>query len=110
MSIWGKRVDSFVSGSRPVADGWRDDPERPGIQRYWTSGDGGDWDDTIAPRAKPEPAWKSARVVALGILIAVATVWFIYNMSQPTDAECAIQRLEYATGERAAYDVDDACR
>lgn len=90
--------------------GWYDDPQRPGILRYWANGQ---WDDSIPPRPKPDPpqpAWKGARVIALGILIACAAVWFIYNLTQPTELDCSLQRLEYTTGDRPIYEVDDSCR
>lgn len=105
MAKWGQKVDSpFVRKPKPSEPGWRDDPERPGIQRYWS---GGGWDDGIQPRPKPEPAWKGARVIALGILIAAAVVFTIWRASQPTDLECLTQQTEVLTGERLA--VESAC-
>ena len=87
--------------------GWYDDPARPGIERYWSNGT---WDDTIAARPKPASTSKSARPIALGILAACGAIWFIYNLSQPSDLDCSLQRLEYATGDRPIYEVDDSCR
>lgn len=104
MTKWGQKVDSPFT-RKPAAIGWRDDPDRPGIQRYWT---GADWDDSIAPRATPDPAWKGARVIALGILIALAVVFTIWRLSQPSELECSIQRLDVIQGQRFA--VEDACR
>ncbi len=40
----------------------------------------------------------------------LAVVFVVVKLSQPSAAECSIQRLEYMTGDRAIYDVDDACR
>lgn len=97
MSIRGGRIEN----DRP---GWRDDVRRPGIQRYW---DGAGWDKSIPPRPKPEPAWKGARVIALGILIAVACIWLVWQASQPSDAECSLQRLKVSIGERLS--VESAC-
>lgn len=57
--------------------GWYKDPERPGIQRYW---DGDDWATEIAPRAIPEPAWKQARVIAFGILMAIAVLYVLTRL------------------------------
>ncbi len=51
--------------------GWRDDPQRPGLQRYWV---GGGWADDIAARPAPDPIWRSATATALGVLIALAAV------------------------------------
>lgn len=84
--------------------GWRDDPDRPGIQRYWA--DGG-WDDTIPPREKPASTWKIARAVALGILLALAAVLVVVWLNQPSDLDCARQAAEKAMGERSA--VDSSC-
>lgn len=106
MAKWGQKVDSpFVRKPDVTKPGWRDDPERPGIERYWT---GDRWDDEIAPRPKPEPAWKGARVIALGILIACAVIFVFWKMSQPTAADCLDQSLEVLNGTRVA--VEDACR
>jgi len=90
--------------SEPSKPGWRDDPERPGIERYWT---GSEWDDSIAPRGKAEPAWKRARVVVLGILIAAAIIFTLSRLSQPSDVDCAMQELEVLRGERVA--VESGC-
>lgn len=84
--------------------GWYADPERPGIERYW---EGTAWSTEIAPRPKPEPAWKQARIIALGILIAAACVFAFIRFSQPSDTECANQRADVFFNERAA--VDSAC-
>lgn len=108
MSIWGKHIDAFfTSGGRPASQsaGWYDDPKRPGIQRYWVNGN---WDDTIAPRPKPEPAWKQARVVVLGILIAAAFIFTVWRLQQPSEFDCAIQRAEVLTGER--FTVESGCQ
>lgn len=103
---WGQKVDSpFVRKPGATEPGWREDPERPGVQRYWG---GSGWDKSIPPRPKPEPAWKQARVVALGILIAGAALFTFDRLSQPSDLDCTIQRGEALTGERVA--VDSACR
>lgn len=85
--------------------GWYADPGRPGIQRYW---DGRMWSPDIAPRATPEPAWKGARMIALGILIAAAVIFAVWRISQPSEVECATQRLEVTIGDRTT--VDAACR
>lgn len=106
MKQWGRKVDSpFVRKPDMTQPGWRDDPDRPGIERYWT---GSEWDDEIAPRPKPDPTWKQARVVVLGILIACAVIFTIWRASQPTEMECQMQRLDVASGDRLY--VDDACR
>lgn len=46
--------------------------------------------------------------VTTGILLAVVIVVGVYQAMQPRD--CALQRLEESTGERAPYDVDEACQ
>lgn len=100
MTKWGQKVDRG-STDRP---GWRDDPDRPGIERYW-SGQG--WDNTIAPRPKPEPALKQVRIVVLAILIAAAILFTAWRMTQPSDLECSTQKLQVLTGKRLA--VESAC-
>lgn len=80
--------------------GWQDDPERPGIQRYW-EGDG--WSVDIAPRPKPEPVWKQARVIALGVLVAAAVVFTVVRLNAgPSDQECMTQRQQQITDELEA--------
>lgn len=55
---------------------------------------------------------QGARVIALGVLMAVAVVavvaFAIYRASQPSETECVIQRFDYSMGDRAA--IDGACR
>lgn len=53
--------------------GWREDPDRPGVDRYWT---GVGWDDTIPARSTPATAWMP---VALGLLLAAVVLFAIYN-------------------------------
>jgi hypothetical protein len=90
-----------------VPPGWYDDPLRPGIQMYW---DGDDYSDDVAPRPTPEPAYKQARVIALGILMALAVVFVVVRLldDSPSETECAGQRLDYALGDRTF--VDPECR
>lgn len=81
----------------------------PGTQRYW---DGGAWSDHVAPVATAEPrnthsAGRGVIIVAVGILVAVAVVWFVTWLRTPSDFDCAIQRVEVANGSRDA--VQSAC-
>lgn len=66
MNITGKRND------RP---GWRDDPQRPGIERYWT---GSAWDDTIAPRAKPGMSAQQAWGLVLAAIVVAGVAYFLW--------------------------------
>lgn len=66
---WGQKVDRRDS-SKP---GWREDPERPGIERYWT---GSEWDDAIPARSAPNTAWIA---VAIGLALAVLVLFVIYS-------------------------------
>lgn len=100
---------------RVVPPGWYPDPKMAGTQRYW---DGEAWTDGIAPLA-PAPfapqrpgmrAPTAIAIVAVGILVAAGAIVFIYNLSQPSDFDCSIQRVEVATGDRAEWDLDDACK
>lgn len=69
MTKWGQKVNRRDL-SKP---GWREDPARPGVDRYWT---GSEWDDTIPARSTPATAWIS---VALGLLVAAAVLFLIYS-------------------------------
>lgn len=66
---WGQKVN-HRDLSRP---GWREDPERPGVDRYWT---GSEWDDAIVPRATPNTGWLN---VLVALLVAAAVVFAIYS-------------------------------
>lgn len=57
-----------------ITPGWKDDPKRPGVQRYWL--DGG-WDDLVPPRPKPPSTWEQARTIALGVLMALALAYIL---------------------------------
>lgn len=94
-----------------IPPGWYPDREMVNTQRFW---DGEKWTDQTMP-LPPAPtrgfsAWKGITVVALGILCAVATITVIYNASQPSDTECAIQQADLVLGEIEPYEVDPACR
>lgn len=96
------------SGTPPVAGGppgWYDDPEAPGLERYWT---GSAWHAEMPPRAKPTSALKQARIIALGILVALAAAYFVWNAQGPSDEECERQAFEVAIGSRLA--VESGCR
>lgn len=66
---WGQRVER----RDPSTPGWREDPERPGVDRYWT---GSEWDDTIPARSTPNTAWIP---VALGLVLAALVLFAIYS-------------------------------
>lgn len=66
---WGQKIDHRDT-SKP---GWREDPDRPGVDRYWT---GSEWDDAIPPRSTPSTAWIP---VALGLLLAALVLFAIYS-------------------------------
>lgn len=57
--------------------GWREDPQRPGIQRYWF---GKGWADDIPPRPSPEPIWRAAAPTALGVLVAFAAIFLLQSL------------------------------
>lgn len=93
-----------MDDTKPRKAGWYEERSRPGIERYW---DGHAWATDVAPRAKPTPMWKQARMVALGVLIAAAVVFTFWRLNQPSDLECSIQAMDVATGDRTA--VESAC-
>lgn len=93
-----------------AAAGWYRDPRMAGTQRYW---DGSAWTDNVAPLPPPAPKQRgvlgSARIVALGILMAIAVLVVFVKVTQPSrDLDCATQRAEVAAGQRVA--VDPSCR
>lgn len=69
MTKFGQKVN-HGDPSRP---GWREDPNRPGIDRYWT---GSEWDDTIPARSTPETAWVG---ITLGLVLAALVLFAIYS-------------------------------
>lgn len=94
--------------------GWYPDPYMANTQRYW---DGQRWSDQSAPATPAAPAspsglgmQKGIAMVAIGILAATAAVFTVYRISQPSDIECATQRLEVRSGDRSPFDVHDSCR
>lgn len=93
-----------MSNATSRGPGWYEDANRPGIERYW---DGRGWADDVAPRATPDPVWKKAQPIVLAVVIVLAGVFFLYWLARPSSADCSLQQLEVATGERAA--VDSAC-
>lgn len=52
------------------------------------------------------------RLVAILLVVVVVGVaaFLVWQSAQPSDAECAIQHAEVEFGERASWQVDDACR
>lgn len=90
------------------APGWYPDPAMAGTQRYWT---GEAWSDHVAPISPPSApgisAWKGIRIVAVGVLAALAVVWVVVQMNRPSDVDCAVQQADVVLGERDA--VEDAC-
>lgn len=88
--------------------GWYPDTDMPGTVRFW---DGKAWTKQVAPAPpKPMSAWKGIRIVAVGVLAAGAVAFTVWRLSQPTDVECAVQRVHYATGQSSYYEVEEPCR
>lgn len=92
--------------------GWYPYPKMVRTQRYWN---GSSWVGDPSPMTPPPAGggfsvWKGITIVAVGILAALATVFVIVRISQPSEAECASQRVDYAVGDIELYEVDDACR
>lgn len=91
--------------------GWYPYPEMERTQRYW---DGVKWAGEPSPMTPPVSGggfsvWKGITIVAVGILAALATVFVIVRITQPSDVECASQRADYALDNIELYEVDDAC-
>ena len=102
--------------SEGVAPGWYQDELDPESLRYW---DGRHWTSNVMMKPQPPQTqsltsgvstWKGIRIVAVGILAAVATIWVVYQFSQPSELECSTQRLQYEMGGREADEVHDSCK
>jgi hypothetical protein len=111
-AAYASAMENELSPRPGTPAGWYPDPSMSGTQRYWN---GTGWTDHAAPITAPIGAArgisvsKGIMIVALGILAAVAAIAVIHNLSQPSDFDCAMQHSEVALGERAAWDVDEAC-
>lgn len=69
MTKFGQKIDRRGL-SKP---GWREDPDRPGVDRYWT---GSEWDDTIPARSTPNTAWIA---IVVGLVLAGVVLFAIYS-------------------------------
>lgn len=86
--------------------GWYSDPEMAGTQRYW---DGTEWTDHVAPSGPARTMWGAVRIVALGVIVAFAAIWFVVERTGPSEAECVAQRGEFVRGLRSADAVHSDC-
>lgn len=75
------------------APGWYPDPEIEGTIRLW---DGNAWTDRAPAPAVVEPVstWRGIRIVALGVLAAIATAWVIWGLTAPSDVDCSLNDLD----------------
>ncbi len=53
---------------------------------------------------------RTAVAVMVGILAAAAVIFVVWQASQPSDFDCAIQRADYEFGNIESYEIDPACR
>lgn len=83
--------------------GWYPDPEMAGTRRYW---DGAAWTDNRAPAESKSPNFLTqARVIAVGILIAVAVIFVLYRVAHSTDnVDCAAKNMERAQSGQPLLD------
>lgn len=51
-----------------------------------------------------------AVAVLVGVLAAAAVIFVVWQTSQPSDFDCAMQRADYQLGKIEVYEIDDACR
>ena len=78
--------------------------------RFW---DGRNWTNQTAPAApqpKPTSTGRGILIVFGGIIAALVVALGFYWLATPSDLDCSVQRLEVTTGERASWELHDACR
>lgn len=74
-TVPGMKFGQKVDRRDPSKPGWREDPARPGVDRYWT---GSEWDETIPARSTRATAWIP---VALGLLAAAVVLFALYSIA-----------------------------
>lgn len=87
------------------APGWYPDPNAPGTHRYY---DGTAWTEQTAPSPPEKPdSFRQVAIVAVGILVAVVVVWFVYSIATANDdLDCATRNLEAAQNGQPVEDCD----
>lgn len=92
--LTGMKKTHNLSAMTNTAPGWYPDPNAPERQRYY---DGSAWTDQVAYALAPQKpdSVRQAVVIAVGILVAAAVVWFVYGlMTANDDLECATENAE----------------
>lgn len=101
----------------PTPAGWYPDTTMPGTHRYWN---GQEWSDHVAPAAgadgkKQTSVFTQARVIALGILMAVGILWVLVGnpFARPTEVrltDCTAALAREAQGVGSAPPECDVYR
>ncbi|GAB3988934.1 DUF2510 domain-containing protein [Nocardioides marmoraquaticus] len=96
-----------MSNQQPTPPGWYPDPESPSL-RFWN---GNEWTDQRAPLPQRQQGVSTQKLVTgvgLGVLAAAGAIWFLIQVSQPSELDCAVQEAERAMDESSYVDPD--CR
>ncbi|WP_394289510.1 DUF2510 domain-containing protein [Microbacterium sp.] len=91
--------------------GWHPDPHLENTMRFW---DGENWTAQTAPAsgsAKSSVSSRKGVLIVFGGIMAALLVVLMFNwLTTPSAADCALQRVEVAAGDRATWELHDACR
>lgn len=104
--VWRVRVQTRLGEheSRLVAD-----PDMPGLRRYF---DGEDFTKHVARMEPRLSVWVGARMVALGMLMAVGVLLVLFGAwvlaFGPEPDNCVEQKFEVDVGTR--FTMDSSCR
>jgi hypothetical protein len=102
------RMSEEESPRVKAAAGWYPHPSMANTRRYW---DGQAWTDRIAPGEPPVNSGPSTSKIAggvlLGVLAAVAAVWFVVGLATANDdLECSTESVERVLEGETPLDCD----
>lgn len=54
--------------------------------------------------------WRLAAAVMVGVLAAAAVLVVVWQVSRPSEFDCAVQRTDAELGNIERWEVDQSCR